>query len=224
MEYKILYRPTYSLLEITLERGEEIFSEAGAMVYCSPTIEISTSMKGGIFGAFKRKLLGGESLFINKYVAREKGCVGLAPPYQGDVMAKELNGEFYVQSGGFLACTSGVDIDTKWGGAKTFFAREGLFLLKLHGNGKVFISSFGAIHEVEIKGEEFTIDTGHIVAFEQGLDFKVRPVGGIKTTLLSGEGLVAKFSGVGKVYVQSRSVDHYLGWLASLLPKSMSGR
>ena len=220
MRYEILHRPSFSLLRVELEDGEAVQAETGAMVYMSPNIKIETKMKGGLLGALKRSALGGESFFINTFRAeRGNGEIGLAPPYPGDIEAFELSGTLYAQSGAFLASSEDVRIDTKWGGAKTFFGREGLFLLKLTGEGYVFLSSFGAIQRKELRDEKFIVDTGHIVAFSEGLDFKVRKVGGLKSTFLSGEGLVAEFRGTGTLYIQTRSVDGFVGWLVPFLPK-----
>jgi len=127
-------------------------------------------------------------------------------------------GRLYAQSGAFLASSPDLEIDVKWGGAKTFFAGEGLFLLRLEGNGDLFLSSFGGIEEINVDGT-LSVDTGHIVAFEETLDFKIRKAGGLKATLLSGEGLVAEFAGKGKIWIQTRSIAEYIGWLVSLLPR-----
>ncbi len=217
MEYRIVCRPSYSLLELRLEDGEEVVAEAGAMVYMK-NVELKTEVKGGIFGGLKRALLGGETFFTNRFVARGKGLLGLAPRYNGDVVHIPLEGRIFAQSGAFLASTPEVEIDTKWGGGRTFFAGEGLFLLKLEGSGDVFLASFGGVEELDVDGS-LIVDTGHIVAFEDGLDFDVRRVGGLKATLLSGEGLVAEFRGQGKVWIQTRSVAEYIGWISSLMPK-----
>ncbi|MEM1958172.1 MAG: TIGR00266 family protein [Archaeoglobaceae archaeon] len=219
MNYRILSRPSYSLLEIELADGEEVLAEPGAMVYMK-NVELSPTMKGGVFGAMKRAFLGGESFLINRYVSKGKGLLGLAPAYQGDVTHIKLSGRIYAQSGAFLASSPTVDIDIKWGGAKTFFAGEGLFLLKLEGSGDLFLSSFGGIEMIEVDGK-LSVDTGHIVAFEDSLDFKVRGAGGLKATLLSGEGLVAEFNGKGKVWIQTRSISEFVGWLSSLLPSRL---
>jgi len=217
MEYRILCRPSYSLLELRLRDGEEVLAEAGAMVYMR-NVELKTEVRGGILGGLKRALLGGETFFVNRYVARGEGLLGLAPKYNGDIVHIPLNGRLFAQSGAFLASTPEIEVDTKWGGGRTFFAGEGLFLLKLEGNGDVFLSSFGGVEEVEVNGS-LVVDTGHIVAFEEGLDFDVRSVGGLKATLFSGEGLVAEFRGNGRVWIQTRSIAEYVGWLASLMPK-----
>ncbi|MEM2924829.1 MAG: TIGR00266 family protein [Methanocellales archaeon] len=220
MDFEVLYRPTYSLLEIRLNLNEAVQAEAGAMVYMSPTIEIQTQMKGGFLSAISRSMLGGESLFINTFKATGgKGELGLAPAYSGDIIHHKLLGEnLYVQSGSYIASSPEIEIETRWGGAKSFFSREGLFLLKMKGTGDVFLSSFGAIHVKELKNERFTIDTGHMVAFTEGLDYSVKRVGELKSTLLSGEGLVAEFRGTGKLYIQTRNVESFANWLFPFLP------
>ncbi|WP_202320249.1 TIGR00266 family protein [Archaeoglobus neptunius] len=216
MEYRIVGRPSYSLVELKLKNGEEVVAETGAMVYMK-NVELKTEMKGGLLGGLKRSLLGGESLFLNRFVSKGDGLIGLAPPYQGDIVHLSLNGRIFAQSGAFLASSPDVSIDTKWGGAKTFFSGEGIFLLKLEGSGDLFLSSFGSIEEIEVDGT-LRVDTGHIVAFEDSLSFRVTKAGGLKATLLSGEGLVVDFSGSGRVWIQTRSVADYVGWLSSLLP------
>jgi len=220
MRYEIIQRPSFSLVEVELEEGEAIKAEPGAMVHMSPTIKIETKT-GGIFKALKRSMLGGESIFINTFRAEEgKGNIGLAPAYMGDIEPLEIRETLYTQSGAFLASSETIEIDTKFGGAKTFFSREGLFLLKLSGDGTVFLSSFGGIYKKELRNERFIIDTGHLVAFTEGLDFRVKRVGGLKSTIFGGEGLVAEFYGSGTLYIQTRSIDSFLDWLIPFLPKS----
>ena len=221
MEHEILYKPSYSLLKITLERGENISAEAGAMVSMSSGIEMQTSAKGGLFGALKRSVLGGESFFVNTFAASEAGEVTFAPSLPGDIYAVQLSGQtVYAQSGAYIASSPQIQVDTKWGGAKTFFSREGLFLLKLSGTGNVFLSSYGAIHEIELEvGQRYIVDTGHMVAFAEGVGYHVKRVGGLKSTLFSGEGLVCELTGPGKIMIQSRSADAFLSWLIPQLPK-----
>ncbi len=219
MNYEILYKPSFSLLKVTLSGGESIVAEAGAMVSMSEEVSIKTSAKGGIFGSLKRSMLGGESFFMNTFTATTKGEVMFAPPLPGDIHPIELNGTIYAQSHAYIASTEGINIDTKWGGAKTFFSKEGLFLLKISGKGIVFLSSYGAIHEVELQpGQRYTVDTGHIVSFEEGVGYKVKTVGGIKSTLFSGEGLVCELTGPGKITIQTRNLSSLL----ALLPHKSS--
>lgn len=217
MKHEVLFRPSYSLLKLELGSGESISAEPGAMVSMSDGVEIETKTGGkGFLGALKKSILGGESFFINTFKASKgAGKIFLAPSFPGDIHVLELNNEtIYAQSGSYIASSPDIEIDTKWGGAKTFFSKEGIFLLKINGKGKVFLSSYGAIHEIELKsGEKHIVDTGHIVAFTEGVEYKVKKIGGLKSTLFSGEGLVCELTGPGKIWIQSRSMDTLLSWL-----------
>ena len=220
MEYEILYRPSYSLAVLKLDRREDIIVESGAMVSMSPGIEIETKARGGLLGGLARKFMGGESFFLNTFTAVEPGEITLAPSLPGDIVHLDLGGEtLLVQSGSYMACSRDISIETTWGGAKTFFSKEGFFLLKLQGAGDLFLSSYGAIHEKELgPGEKYIVDTGHMVAFGEQVGYRVTRVGGLKSTLFSGEGLVVELTGPGKIFLQSRSTDAFLSWLIPLLP------
>lgn len=222
MEHNVLYGPAYSLLKITLARGESVCAEAGAMVSMSSTIEMQTAARGGLFGALKRSMLGGESFFINTFAARDAGEVTFAPTLPGDICAIQLAGQtIFAQSSAYIAATEGIAVNTQWGGAKTFFSREGLFLLRVSGTGTVWLSSYGAIHEVPLAhGQTYTVDSGHMVAFDESVHYAVRTVGGLKSTLFSGEGLVCDLTGPGKILIQTRSADAFLSWLIPQLPKN----
>jgi uncharacterized protein (TIGR00266 family) len=222
MQYEVKYRPSYSLALVTLEPNETIVVEAGAMVSMSPGLTVETGARGGLLSALKRSVLGGESFFMNTYRAPGKGGqISLAPPLPGDIVVREMGGEtFMVQSGSFIASSEGIEIDTQWGGAKTFFASEGLIMLRASGRGTLLMSSYGAIHEIDLAaGQQYIVDTGHLVAFTEGMTFNVRRIGGLKSTLFSGEGLVVELEGPGKVFLQTRSQDAFLSWLIPRLPK-----
>jgi uncharacterized protein (TIGR00266 family) len=216
MKIDIQYRPAYSLAIVDLAAGESVQAESGAMVSMTGNVRIETAMKGGLLGAVKRKILGGESLFANTYTAEgAPGQITLAPSLPGDVQTLTLQGgTMFIQSGSYLAGSPEIDLDTQWGGARSFFGSEGLFLLRASGHGDVILSSYGAIHRVEIAaGQPYRVDTGHVVAFSSGLEFQVERVGGWKSTLLSGEGLVCTFQGSGSLYLQTRSTQAFLSWL-----------
>ncbi len=225
METEILYRPAYSMTVVKLAPQEGIRVEAGSMVSMSEGITLETSAAGGILASLKRSLLGGESFFLNYYRApTQGGTLGLAPALPGDMMSLEQNGEraLMVQSGSYVASSDEIQVDTKWGGARTFFASEGLFLLRCSGAGTLILSSYGAIHEVDLAaGQRFTVDTGHLVAFDEGIGFVVRAVGGLKSTLFSGEGLVVDLTGPGRILMQTRSTDAFLTWLVPQVQSRM---
>jgi uncharacterized protein (TIGR00266 family) len=224
MQSEIKYAPSYSLAIVTLTAGESIQAEAGSMVSMSPGIEMETKAKGGLLGGLKRSVLGGESFFLNTFNAPNGGQITMAPSLPGDIQHMQLTGQtMFIQSGSYMASAPNIEIDTKWGGAKTFFSSEGLFLLKATGTGDLFVSSYGAIHEIDLgPGEHYTMDTGHMVAFTDGVGYEVKKVGGWKSTLLSGEGLVVDLTGPGKVYMQTRSPQGFLAWLIPQLPKTSS--
>jgi uncharacterized protein (TIGR00266 family) len=220
MEFDIEHRPSYAQLELSLSPGETVRAEAGAMVSHDGGIDVETRAEGGVLKSLTRSVFGGESFFLNTFTADEETTLRLAPALAGDLQHHELDDEtLYVQSTSFVASDPDVDVDTSFGGAKTFFGGEGLVLLKLTGTGPVFLSSFGAIDPVTVEaGEAPVVDTGHIVAFEESLDFDVKRVGGLKSTLFSGEGLVCEFDGEGTVWTQTRSPDAFLSWLVPRLP------
>ena len=222
MQTEILYRPSFSLAVVKLNPNETLQVEGGAMVSMTPDLKLETKAKGGILKSLARSVLGGESFFMNTYTApSEGGEITLAPALPGDVQLMELQNEvLMVQSGSYVASSQGINVDTKWGGAKTFFGSEGLIMLKVSGTGTLIVSSYGAIHPVELAaGQKYVVDTGHLVTFEDRLDFKVQKVAGWKSTLFSGEGLVVELTGPGKLTLQTRSEDAFLAWLMPHLPK-----
>lgn len=226
MKVDILYQPSYSVARVFLDLGETIQVEAGAMVAMSPSVGMETEAKGGFLQSLARSMFGGESFFLNTYTGRQPGDrIFLAPPLPGDVAVLDLQDEsLLVQSGSYLGSSEGIQVDTRWSGAKTFFGSEGLIMLRLSGSGKLIVSSYGAIHPLELgAGEKFLVDTGHLVSFSEHMDFQVKKVAGWKSTLLSGEGLVVELTGPGKIQLQTRSQDSFLSWLIPRLPHQSSG-
>lgn len=225
MQVDVRYRPAYALAMVTLDKNESIQVEGGSMVGMSPDLELKTEAKGGFFKSLSRSVLGGESFFLNTFTAKKQGdTIALAPPLPGDVAVIEMTGQsLLVQSGSYLGSSAGITVDTKWSGAKTFFGSEGLIMLRIHGTGTLIVSSYGAIHPMTLgDGEQYVIDTGHLVTFEEHMTFNVKKVAGWKSTLFSGEGLVAELTGPGDLTLQSRSQDSFLSWLIPKLPKNDS--
>ncbi|WP_432477381.1 TIGR00266 family protein [Nocardioides sp. GXQ0305] len=220
MHVDIRHTPSFALAVLTLSPGEEVKAEAGAMTSMSGGVEIETKAQGGIMKGLRRSVLGGESFFVNTFRAPGGGELTLSPTLPGDIIDLPLSGQtLLVQSGSWLASSPDIEVDTKWGGGKTFFSGEGLFLLRCSGAGDMLVSSFGAIEQRTLgAGEVLKVDTGHVVAFEQGVGYEVSKVGRWKSTLLSGEGLVATFTGPGSVWMQTRSPSDFLGWLIPQLP------
>jgi len=225
MQVDVKYRPSYSLAVVALDPNESIRTEAGAMVSMSAGMKMETKARGGIMKSIARAALGGESFFMNTYTATEGGGeITLAPTLPGDVIVTQMKGNsLLVQSGSYLASSDGVEVDTKWGGAKTFFGGEGLFMLRASGTGTLIMSSYGAIHTVKLaQGQKYIVDTGHLVAFDEGISYEVKTVGGLKSTVFSGEGLVVQLTGPGTVALQTRSEGAFLSWLIPKIPTKSS--
>lgn len=200
------------------------------MVSRDPHVEMSTHLnagkKAGIFRkllailvAIARKLFGGETMFVNRFSAAGPGEVILAPSVSGHIIHKQLSNseKLFVQSGSYLASTGDIDTKLRFSGLRSLLGGEGLVLLECSGSGQLWINSYGGVLPLQVNGT-FTVDTGHVVAFDGTLDFKVKSVGGMKSLFLSGEGLVCEFSGQGTVYIQSRNLSALVSWLTPLLP------
>jgi len=224
--YQIEHQPAFSLAVLQLQPEQSIMAEAGAMVSMSANVDLQSQMKGGLFGALKRAA-GGESAFVSTFTARGgPGEVTLAPGAPGDIAAIEMHNQtFFVQSSSYLAGDASLVVDTKWGGAKSFFAGEGLFVLMVQGQGLLLVSSFGAIHRKVLRpGEQYVVDTGHLVAWEGHMQYNLRKAAksGFFRSFLSGEGLVAEFNGPGDILIQTRNLAAFAGLLKPFFP-SQSG-
>ncbi|MBM4361923.1 MAG: TIGR00266 family protein [Deltaproteobacteria bacterium] len=228
MRHEILDAPNFALLKLRFDgAGEQAVAESGALVAKSAAVTVQTSLRGGLIAAAKRSVLGGESLFQNTYTAGAAGDeLWLAPAAEGDLKGRVLSaGEsFFLQSGAYLAHHGPeLVVDTRWGGVRGFFGGLGLFLLRISGPGTVFYGSYGALHEVEVGPGGYTADTGHVVAFTEGLEYRVRPFGGAKGLFFSGEGLVCDFSGRGSVFLQTRSPASLASFLHPYRPVKARG-
>jgi uncharacterized protein (TIGR00266 family) len=222
---EISFSPAYAMATVHLDPGESANAEAGAMMAMTPTIELETSTQGGMLRGLRRSVLGGESFFMNRFTASGPDAhVVMAPALPGDIVVWEMTGQtVYLQSGSYLASASTIDVDSKWGGAKTFFSKEGLFMLKCTGTGPLVVSSYGAIQALDLAaGERYVVDTGHMVGWDAGVEYHVRKVGGWKSTLLGGEGLVVELTGPGRAYIQTRSPESFIAWLTPKLPSQRS--
>lgn len=224
--YHIEHQPAFSLAVLTLQSEQSIMAEAGAMVSMSANIELQSQMKGGLLGALKRAA-GGESAFVSTFTAHGgPGEVTLAPGAPGDIAAIELNNQsFFVQSSSYLAGDSSLNVDTKWGGAKSFFGGEGLFVMLVQGQGLLLVSSFGAIHRKRLQaGERYVVDTGHLVAWEGTTQYTLRKAAaGFFRSMVSGEGIVAEFTGPGELLIQTRNLAAMAGLLKPFFPSQGSG-
>jgi len=217
MDYTIQCQPSYALLEVDLQPGEQIAAEAGAMAWMDANIETKTQARGGIMAGLKRKLLTGESFFQNTYTAAGgPGMIGLAPGVSGDIVHYPLaGGELFLEKGAYLASGTDVHCDSKFDGLRGFM-NEGLFILRCTGNGPLFFNAYGDIEEVEVNGS-YIVDNGYAVAWEPTLQYQFTRARKISSFLFSDQ-ILLHFSGVGKLWVQSRSPRSLANWVHPFRP------
>jgi uncharacterized protein (TIGR00266 family) len=221
MQMDIAYRPAHSLARVLLTPGESIVAESGAMVGMSPNVQMQTQSQGGLMGGLKR-MFGGESFFRNTFTAQGgPGEVLLAHALCGDMIVLDMTQlGYFVQSSSFIASTPNVNIETKVGGFRSFFAGEGVFVLKATaaGPGQMLVGAFGGVEQLNCDGN-LVIDTGHLVAWDASLTYSVGKSGsGWIASFLSGEGLVCHFTGQGRIWIQSRNPTAYGQTVGKLLP------
>jgi len=222
MEFEIKYGPSYAMLEVSLEAGEGITGEAGAMTYMGPTIDVRTrTRERSILGTIGVSLFGGQSLFVNDYVAvGGPGKVALAAAPVGDIEKLDVTpgAGFIVQKASYLASSASIDLDIRWEGFSKGLFGQGLFMVKVTGNGDLFINTFGAIDKHVLEpGEEMVVDNFHLVAFSDRCRYVVESIGGWKETILSGEGFITRITGPGEVYIQTKNLREFVEWLWPLL-------
>lgn len=211
MRYQMLCEPSYSLIEVSLDVGEKIVADAGAMAWMSETVRTETTTRGGIFTGLMRALLTGESFFQNTYTAEAgPGLIGLAPGCSGAIVAHELHdGELILEKGAYLASTEDIRCDSKWQGLQGFF-NEGLFALRVTGTGLLFFNAYGAIEEIAVDGE-YIVDNGFAVAWEPTLQFQLTKARRIRSFLFANQ-ILLRYRGRGRLWVQSRSAQALAEW------------
>ena len=215
MKTKINGSPSFAYLDVKLEAGESIISESDAMSTMSADLDMKAQLNGSFFAALAKKFLGGESLFINTYSnnGRETKSMTLAQTTPGDMIEYSLNkNSLCLQPGAFIASDEKVSLGLSYAGILSFIAREGLFKLVVSGSGKIWFGSYGGIIEKDIDGE-YIVDTSHLVAYEPQLNMKMQLPNGFFGSFFSGEGLVTRIEGKGKIWIQSRSMSGLVSWL-----------
>jgi len=211
MKYSIDHGPSYSLLDLDLDRGDTVITESGAMAWMEGPMQVETAARGGIGAGLKRKFLSGESFFQNTYTATGDGArLALAGGAAGDIVSYELDGELFLEKGAYLASDPGVDVNTRFDGLQGFF-NQGLFILRCSGVGRLFFTAYGDIQEVEVDGE-YIVDNGYAVAWEPSLTYSLTRARKIRSFLF-GDQLLLRFAGKGKVWIQSRSPQSLANWV-----------
>ena len=217
MEAEVRNRPSFANIHVQLNPGDRLIAEADAMASMSSDIQMTTRFNGGAVQAVVKRVFGSESLFVNEFTANSPGEMVITQPFPGDIECIELKGNtMFLQPGAFLACEPGVNLGLGWAGIASFVGKEGLFRLKVSGQGRVWFGAYGGIFVREIESE-YVVDTGHLVAYEPTIGIRMGMAGGIFSSFFGGEGLVTRVSGPGRIYMQSRSMDGLAAWTNSHL-------
>ncbi|WP_424098029.1 TIGR00266 family protein [Moorena producens] len=223
IDYEIEHSPAYASLIINLQADQTVLIESGAMAAMDSSISMKSKVRGGLMKGLGR-MVSGESFFVSEFTAeKEPGQIYVSPGVPGDIQHYYLKNQgLMVQSSGFVACSPEIEIDTQFQGFKGFFSGESLFLIRATGQGDFWFSSYGAIVEIPVTGD-YVVDTGYIVAFEDTLNYQVEVLGGLsfrglKTGVLGGEGLVCRFSGEGRLWIQSRELYGLINFLNPFRP------
>jgi len=210
------------IIHISMNKGDKITAEAGSLVFIKGDIETVTSMrKGGFLKTLKTVALGGESFFVNNFIAREDNCtLGLTGNMLGDIEVINVKEEFIVQSGAYVASTNDLTLDTQWQGFTKGIFGSNLFMLKTLGNGDMFVNAWGGILSMNLKEDEkMILDNYQLVAMSASADYRVTKHGGLKTSILGGEALVIEIKGPGTVYYQTKNFTEFVRTLIPFLPR-----
>ena len=225
-------------LHCNLQQGDAIYCEANAMVMMEANLELKGQMRGGIMQSLMRRFANDESLFQQQIEAvhGEGDCL-LAPTLDGDMQILDVGAAQYTLSdGAFVAAHTTVDIraniQRNLGGAM-FGDTGGLMVMQTQGHGQVVVSGFGSLFEIDVTpGKDVVIDNGHVVCWDSRLQYSLSVttsqrkgfLGNIINSVTSGEGMVLKFSGQGKVVICSRNRDNYRSWVQTLTGANNGGR
>lgn len=218
-------------LIVQMSRGETVFAESDSMMAMQEGVEITGEMRGGFLSSVARSMTSSEDLFQQTIRASRDAVVMLSPSLPGDIRVFSLNNNsVYLNEHAFFAAEDSITLETKRnqdGGS--LFSGEGFFLLKASGKGNLAINGLGSIEEIEISDDApLIVDTGHLLAWEEGIRFEVRMNGGSNSSFFgramnavtSGEGFVMHLRGNGKIYIASRNLNAYESFIRSLVPGS----
>jgi uncharacterized protein (TIGR00266 family) len=221
VKYEIKYKPSYALLVVTLTPGESVTAESGSMTYMQPSIEAHTRKREKSFWGTLGLTLLGQSFFVNDFTASgSSGEAGFSAAPLGDVdtLTVTPGHGFIIQKSAYLASQQGIDLDVKWEGFTKGLFGQGLFMIKVTGDGLLFINTFGAIDKhTLVPGEKLIVDNFHLVAFSDTCQYKVTKFGGLKETILGGEGFVTEISGPGDIYIQTKNIRELADWIWTII-------
>lgn len=222
MEYRIT-GDVMQALQITLKQGEEVFAEAGSMLYMGRGIDLQARMQGGVMKGLMRKFLAGESMFMSIFRCETpEGKMALANPIAGKIFPLELRGNTVLAERNAFLCGIG-NIDLSIAFTKRFgaglFGGEGFILQKLTGHGLVFLHAGGNVLEFDLApGEQMKVDTGCIVSMAETVSYDIQFVGGFRNALFGGEGLFyAVLTGPGHITLQTLPFSRFANRVAAAM-------
>lgn len=224
MNYKLIGQ-TVPVVEMTLDKGETVYTQSGGMAYQSEGISMSTNARGGVMKSLGR-MFAGESIFMANYTSEKEGAlVAFASTVPGNIVPVDLREHpqgFTLQKGAFLCAENSVNTSIAF--TKKFsaglFGGEGFILQKAEGNGMLFLEVDGDVIEKELAaGEVLKVDTGNVVAFDNSISYEIETVKGLGNIFLGGEGLfLTKLVGPGKVILQSQNFVDFARRIIPYIP------
>lgn len=218
MKIELKQRNSFPIVRVDLHPNEAFSAESAALVGMSPNITVETRVRPGQIKPYMPVQAGGELYFLNTYRAVETpGEVLLAPRNLGEVYSYSLgerDDRILITLDAFLGAAENVEIETAWRGASTIQINAGLQMLRCSGDGVLLLSSYGAVHTIELdENESYIVDRGHLVGFTDHVQMRVKQLGGVRSTLLRGQEIVFEMEGPGKIYLQTRNQDLNVNWL-----------
>ena len=221
-------------LHVSMKQGETIYCESDAMVMMETALDLKGKMTGGLGSAIMRRFANGESFFQQHIEAvRGSGDCLLSPTLPGAIEVVDVGARQYLlNDGAFVAATSGTEMKVRTQGiGNALFAQSGgFFVMETAGTGQVVVSGFGSMFQLDVEpGKDVVIDNSHVVCWDNSLKYEISVttgggnsgggiggfLGNIVNSVTSGEGIVLRFSGSGKVFICSRNRDAFLKWTAS---------
>jgi uncharacterized protein (TIGR00266 family) len=224
LKHSVLHAGSNAVIHVIISPGEKIMAEAGSMMARSEFLKVVGKMWGGIGGAFKRSIFGGETLFFQQITTdMDEGEILLAPKIPGDikVIAVDHGEDFYVRGGSLLAALEEVEMDTRAQRLSAgMFSGTGFFVLHLKGHGHIVVSAFGAIMEVPLPaGQRYIVDNGHVVAWSGDIGYKiVKSASSWTSSFTTGGGFACEFTGPGRVWIQTRNPKLFGRWISAMIP------
>jgi uncharacterized protein (TIGR00266 family) len=224
MQVQLRHNPSFTVARCVLAPAEQLRVEGGAMIAMSAGVTLTAKSEGGIMAGLKRSVLSGGSFFVTTYTAPPQGgWIDVAGVLPGDTVSIDVMPDrpFFLRKGSWIANSQGVQVDSQWGGMANLFGGEGGFGFRASGQGEALVSIYGAVDIMDLEaGEQVTIDTGHVVAYDLTIQFTMRRAvaGRSIQSMKSGEGWVFDFSGPGRVLLQSRNPEAFAQWVGELAP------